>query len=258
MELVRLEKTEGVGEIIINSPPANAMSEDVLNQLGDIIGRLKDDSSIRVVILRSDHPKIFVAGADLGFMLSLDQDGFEQYMRLGQSVYNDFESLRQPTIAVINGHALGGGCELALCCDFRFISKNARIGLPEVTLGIQPGWGGTQRLPRLVGLAKARELLILGKTLTGEDAFDIGLVDKVFSSEELLQEGIKFAKELATRATVAIGKIKECLRIPSQESVMAGLEKEVEGITYLFAKTEDAKEGIAAFNEKRAAKYRGR
>ncbi len=258
MELVKLQKSNGIGEVIINSPPANAMGRDTLIQLGDVVNELKNDSSTRVVVLRSGHPKIFVAGADLGFMLSLDEDGFRQYMEMGQTVYNEFESLRQPSIAVINGYALGGGCELALCCDFRFISKAARIGLPEVTLGIQPGWGGTQRLPRLVGLAKARELLLLGKTMSGEEAFNIGLVDKVLEPEELLEESVRFARDLATKATAAIGKIKECLKSSSQESMMVGLQKEVEGITYLFANTEDAREGISAFNEKRPPKYSGR
>nr|HID57716.1 hypothetical protein [Desulfobacterales bacterium] len=258
-ELVRLEKKEGVGEIIMNSPPANAMSKELLEQLSEIVDQIRDDREVRAVLLRSEVPKIFMAGADLKMMLSLGRDEFKQYIKRAQDIYNSLESLPQPTIAVISGHALGGGCELTLCCDFRFMSrKKARIGLPEVTLGLLPGAGGTQRLPRLIGMAKARELLIWGSQLTGEDALEIGLVDKVFEPDELLPESIKIAKELATKATLAIGKIKECLRVPPQEILSRGLEQELEGITYLFADTEDTKEGIAAFNEKRAPKYRGR
>ena len=256
---VQLEKTGGVAHVILNSPPANAMSPKLMQQLDDVIKELTVDQDSRAVIFRSALEKIFMAGADLKHLLSLDGEDFRQYIKQAQDILCSIEALPKPTIAAINGHALGGGCELSLCCDFRFMADvKATIGVPEVKLGLLPGAGGTQRLPRLVGRSKATELLLRGTSLKGPEAQAIGLVDQVFPVEQLLPETIRLAEELSMGATRAIAKIKECLKIPTQNLIVDGLSQELEGITYLFTQTHDTKEGIEAFSQKRPPKYTGR
>lgn len=258
-EFVKYEKQNGVAHIVLNSPPANAMSPDVVRQLDEVVRKAKTDREVRAVLFRSAVDKMFMAGADLKYLLSLKEEEFRQYIKTAQDGYNRIEALPKPTIAVLSGHTLGGGCELALSCDFRFISDSrATIGVPEVKLGLLPGAGGTQRLTRLVGRSKATELLLRGNTLKPTEALAIGLVDRVFPADQLLPESIRFAEELAQGATQAIGRIKECLRVPFQEALSEGLAQELEGIAFLFVHTQDAKEGIAAFNEKRLPKYVGR
>ena len=258
-ELVSLEKSNGIAHVIMNSPPANAMSPDLMKQLDQLVGQLETDLEIRVVVFRSALEKIFMAGADLKHLLSLDEAGFREYIKFAQAMVNRIEALPKPTIAVLNGHALGGGCELALACDFRYMSEvKAMIGVPEVTLGLLPGAGGTQRLPRLIGRSKATELLLTGQGLQGPDALAIGLVDRIYPMDRLLDESIKLAEKLSQGATQAIGQIKACLRKPPQDLLSKGLAQELDGIIYLFMQTQDAKEGIAAFNEKRPPKYQGR
>jgi len=257
-EVVLLEKAKGVAQIILNSPPANAMSPELMKQLDETVRAVEDDPEVRAVVLSSAVDKIFMAGADLKYLLSLGEDDFRGYIKFAQEALNRIEALPKPTIAVLSGHTMGGGCELALACDFRYMADDkARIGVPEVTLGLLPGGGGTQRLPRLVGRSKATELLVHGNTLKGPEAMAIGLVDRVYPAEQLIEESLKVAQQLAQGATRAIAKIKACLRVPTQDSLAAGLEQELEGITYLFTQTADTKEGIAAFNEKRAPKYKG-
>ena len=258
-DLVFLEKSNGVAHVIMNSPPANAMSPDLLKQLDELVGQLETDPESRAVVFRSALEKIFMAGADLKYLLSLDEEGFRAYIKFVQALVNRIEALPQPTIAVLNGHALGGGCELALACDFRYMSEaKAMAGLPEVTLGLLPGAGGTQRLPRLIGRSKAIELLMTGNSLKGPEALAIGLVDRIYPADQLLDESVKFAEKLAKGATQAIGQIKACLRKPPHDLLSGGLAQELNGITYLFMQTRDAKEGIAAFNEKRPPKYQGK
>jgi len=258
-ELVSVEKKNGVAHIIFNSPPANAMSVALMRQLGETVEKIATDPSSRAVVIRSAVNKMFMAGADLKYFKELKEESLNQYVNTIQDTLNRIEMLSKPTIAVLSGHTLGGGCELALCCDFRYMSETkARIGLPEVTLGLLPGGGGTQRLARLIGRNHATELLLRGNTLKGAEALRIGLVDRIFPLEELLAESIKLAEELSKGATLAIGEIKECLRIPSQAELSEGLSRERAGITYLFLHTDDAEEGIAAFNEKRPPKYKGK
>jgi enoyl-CoA hydratase len=256
---VQLERADGVAHVILNSPPANAMSPELMRQLDDVVKELTADQDSRAVIFRSTLEKIFMAGADLKHLLSLDGEDFQRYIKQAQDILCGIEALPKPTIAVINGHALGGGCELTLCCDFRFMADaKATIGVPEVKLGLLPGAGGTQRLPRLVGRSKATELLLRGNALKGPEALSIGLVDKVFPPDLLFSESVRVAEEFSQGATWAIAKIKECLRIPTQNLIANGLSQELEGITYLFTQTLDTKEGIEAFSQKRPPKYTGR
>ncbi len=257
--LVQLEKIDSVAHVILNSSPANAISPELMQQLGAIIKELNADQDCRAVIFRSALEKFFISGADLKHMLSLEGEEFRQYIKKVQDLLCSIEVLPKPTIAVINGHALGGGCEFTLCCDFRFMAEaKATIGLPEVKLGLLPGAGGTQRLPRLIGRSKATELLFRGGSLNGAEAQAIGLVDKVFPTEQLLPESIRFAEEISSGATQAIAKIKECLRIPTHKLVSDGLSQELDGITYLFTQTHDTKEGIEAFSQKRPPQYTGK
>jgi len=258
-EVVKLERQGGIAHIVLDSPPANAMSPILMEQLDEIVRRVEKDGACRAVILSSGVENIFMAGADLKYLLSLDETGFRQYIKTAQDCLNRIERLPKPTIVVLSGHALGGGCELALSCDFRYMAEaKALIGVPEVTLGLLPGAGGTQRLPRLIGRSRATELLLTGRTLKGPEAFAIGLVDRIFPAEDLLPESIKLAVKLAEGATQAIAKIKNCLRVPSEKALSDGLTLELEGIAHLFAHTQDCKEGVKAFNEKRPPRYSGR
>jgi enoyl-CoA hydratase len=258
-EAVTLERHNGVAHVILNSPPANAMSPHLMAQLDRIVGEVAADPECRAVLFRSDVKKVFMAGADLKHLLGLNEAEFRQYIKGSQEAFNRIEQLPKPTIAVLSGHALGGGCEFCLCCDFRYMADaGALIGLPEVGLGLLPGAGGTQRLPRLVGRSKATELLLRGTTMKGPEALAIGLVDRVHAPEDLLVESIKQAEEFAKGATQAIAQIKACLRAPAEDGLLRGLAAELDGITRLFARTEDAGEGIRAFNEKRPPIYKGR
>lgn len=258
-DAVRWERHNGVAHIFLNSPPANAMSPELMAQLDRAVAEVGADPQCRAVLFRSEVRKVLMAGADLKYLLSLDEAAFRRYIADAQEVFGRIERLPLPTIAVVSGHALGGGCEFALCCDFRYMADSgALIGLPEVKLGLLPGAGGTQRLPRLIGRARATELLLRGSTLTGPQALAIGLVDRVFPPEALLAESVGLAEELARGATRAIAEIKACLRAPIEEAGRAGQAQELDGITRLFAHTEDAREGIRAFNEKRPPAYTGR
>ena len=258
-ELVKVVKRDGIGEIIMNSPPANAISNELIDQLSDVLSGIKDDPGIRVVLVKSAVPRIFMAGADLKMLIRISREELASYMKRIQDVFSDLEALSQPTIAVIGGHALGGGCEIALCCDFRFMSAGeAKIGLPEVNLGIMPAGGGIQRLPLLVSRSKAKEMMISGKAISGEEAFQIGLVDKVFEPEDLVNMSVQFAGELAKKATRAIAEVKKCLQVRDRSPITMGLNQALKGITYLVKDTEDAMEGMAAFNEKRKPRYKGK
>lgn len=258
-EAVRWERRNGVAHVVLNSPPANAMSPQLMAELGRAVAEVGEDPASRAVVFRSEVGKVLMAGADLKYLMGLGEGEFRRYIADAQVTFDRIEQLPKPTLAVVSGHALGGGCEFALACDFRFMADgSARIGLPEVKLGLLPGAGGTQRLPRLVGRAKATELLLGGAALTGPQALAIGLVDRVFSLEDLLAESVRWAEEMARGATQAIAEIKACLRVPGEEPSRFGLARELDGIARLFAHTDDAREGIRAFNEKRPPIYQGK
>lgn len=186
MKYVQIEPLEDIAIIRINRPEAlNAMNTDVIAELSRAIEIVGVDEGIKVVIITGNGEKAFCAGADIAFMVNIDPIKAEKYASAAQSVLNKIERMEKPVIAAINGYALGGGCELALVCDIRIAVNTAKIGQPEVTIGIPPGWGGTQRLVRIVGPAKAKELIFTGKMISAEEAFEIGLVNKVVKLEEL-------------------------------------------------------------------------
>ncbi len=185
MKYVQLESLNDVAIIRINRPEAlNALNIDVLSELSRTVDIVNVDEGIKVVIITGSGEKAFCAGADISYMVNIDPIAAEKYATYAQTVLNKIEKMEKPVIGAINGYALGGGCELAMVCDIRIASNNAKIGQPEVTIGIPPGWGGTQRLLRLVGPAKSKELIFTGKMISAEEAFEIGLVNKVISLDE--------------------------------------------------------------------------
>lgn len=189
MKYVQIEPLEDIAIVRINRPEAlNAMNTDVITELSRAIEIVGVDEGIKVVIITGNGEKAFCAGADIAFMVNIDPIKAEKYASAAQGVLNKIEKMEKPVIAAINGYALGGGCELALVCDIRIAVSTAKIGQPEVTIGIPPGWGGTQRLVRIVGPARAKELIFTGKMITAEEAHEIGLVNKVVKIEELTSD----------------------------------------------------------------------
>lgn len=260
-KLLDLEVTDGVGIIRINRPPANALNVELVKELHLVIDEVAEVEKIRSVIFTAQG-SFFVGGADIKMMQEHMGEDFPAFME-GYTVhlqraYNKIEAMPKPVIAAINGYAAGGGCELALSCDFRFMAKEkARIGLPEVKLGILPGGGGLQRMPRLIGKAKALELIIQGNLLTAEEALEAGLVNKIFSQEDLMGESIEYAKKLATQATRSIGIMKQCIHEGMDTNTRAGLAFDIDSQDTLFT-TQDGIEGITAFIEKRSPVFTGK
>ena len=252
------EIKDGIALITINRPDKlNALNDQVMAELADVAQRLATDDAIRGAILTGAGPKAFVAGADIGDLAKQGPfDGKARALR-GQAVLRRLETCGKPVIAAVNGFALGGGCELAMACHLRIASENAKFGQPELKLGIAPGYGGTQRLPRLVGKCVALQLILTGETIDAPEAHRIGLVNKVVPSAELLA-----AAEQLLRAILAMGPLAVRLAL---EAVDQGLEMSLdEGLLLeanhfgLLAATRDMKEGLGAFLEKRAPKFEGR
>jgi len=218
------------------------------------IGR---DGSIQVVIVTGSGDKAFVAGADISDMQALDAIDGKAFGRLGHEVMDAVATVAQPVIAAVNGFALGGGCELAIACDIRYASQNAKFGLPEVKLGVIPGFGGTQRLPRLIGKGLASELLFSGNLIDAEEARRIGLVNRVVTQEDLLPACIELAANIAARGPVAVRMCKESVSNGLEMDLKRGCAYERELFALCFA-TADQKEGMAAFLEKREAEFKNR
>ena len=212
---------------------------------------------MRVVVLMGAGDRAFVAGADIKYMQALDVLGGRRWGELGQACASLLERMPKPTIAAINGFALGGGCELALACDLRLASTSATLGQPEIKLGIIPGWGGSQRLARIVGLAYAKDLVLSGRTVSAHEALDRGLVSAVYEPGELRARTLELCRELEAKSAVALAYAKEALNAGLAGDHGSNLETEARLFAMLFA-TEDQKEGMAAFVEKRSARFVGR
>ncbi|WP_373471290.1 enoyl-CoA hydratase-related protein [Carnobacterium alterfunditum] len=250
-----LEKNEGIGILTINRPKMlNALNQEVLEELSFALDEVETDFSICVLIVTGSGTKAFVAGADIKEMKEKNAVEGRIFSSLGNAVFSKLEQLRQPTIAAINGFALGGGCELALACDIRIGAENAKFGQPEVGLGIVPGFGGTQRLPRLVGIGKAKELIYTGANVAAEEAYRIGLLNKVVAVEALLEETKTVAKKIMRNSPLGVEGSKKAINQGMQMFLQQGLVLESEIFGALFA-TEDQKEGMAAFVEKRKAQF---
>jgi 3-hydroxypropionyl-coenzyme A dehydratase len=282
LKYIQIETDENIGIVKINRPEAlNAMNSDVVSDLSNAIDNVGADDSIRVVIITGAGERSFCAGADISYMVNIDPITAEKYASSAQSVLSKIEKLEKPVIAAVNGFALGGGCELAMVCDMRVASSNAKLGQPEVTIGIPPGWGGTQRLMRLVGPARAKELVFTGKMISAKEAYEIGLVNKVvnLTSEEELSAGaagqeldkakekeraglvakllnnklmgecIAIAKEISKNSSTAVKVSKTLINKGMDADLETGLRLEIYGWALCFAH-EDRQKMMSAFLDK--------
>ena len=245
-----IEKKEAVGMIKINRPEAlNALNIETLGEIRDAVTSLNNDDEVKVLIFTGEG-KAFIAGADIKQMKDMDEDEAREFCSLGQKIFDIIENLDKPVIAAVNGFALGGGCELAMACDIRIASEYAKFGQPEVNLGIIPGFGGTQRLPRLVGKGMAKELIFTGDIIDAHAALKIGLVNKVVAPENILAEALAIALKIAARGPAAIMIAKSVINRGMETNQANGLAIERDGFVQCVASGE-AKEGMEAFVEKR-------
>ncbi|MGL4731327.1 MAG: short-chain-enoyl-CoA hydratase [Clostridium sp.] len=250
-----LEKDENIGIIKFNRPKAlNALNSETLKELNNAIDLIEKDKDIYTVILTGEG-KAFIAGADISEMKDLNAMEGREFGILGNRVFRRLETLEKPVIAAINGFALGGGCELSMSCDIRIASAKAKFGQPEVGLGITPGFGGTQRLARLVGEGKAKELIFTGNVIKADEALQIGLVNKVVEPEELFNEAMSMAKQICKNAPIAVKLCKEVINKGLQMDIDSSLNYESEAFGMCFS-TADQKEGMTAFLEKRDKEFR--
>ena len=255
MEFVEVSSEAAVAVVTLNRPPVNAMTEDFARELKEAFSECTDSGIRAVVVTGQPH---FAAGADIkGFQATFDAGIEERSAWTLQEAIGILESLEKPTIAAVHGYALGGGLELAMGADFRFLAEDARVGQPEILLGLIPGAGGTQRLARIVGYQRAKEMVLTGRQIDAGKALEIGLADQVFPAAELHDASLNAAREWAMTATLAIGAAKKALNAGFGRPVSEGLLIERDAFNESFM-TEDAREGVAAFIAKREADFRGR
>jgi enoyl-CoA hydratase len=257
-ETLLVERSDAYAVVTLNRPKVmNALNHALFAELDDAFTALAAESGVRAVILTGAGEKAFAAGADISELASLSATEGQQLARRGQAVFRRIETCRKPVIAAINGFALGGGCELAMACTIRIASDRARMGQPEVKLGLVPGYGGTQRLPRLVGKGAAMKLLLTGDMVGAEEAFRIGLVDEVVPAEALLPRAETLARAIAQQAPLAVAGCIQAVEGGYDLPLDSGLELEA-SLFGLACATEDKAEGTKAFLEKRAPVWRGR
>jgi len=252
------EVKDHIARITFNRPNVlNALNRKTIEELGECLTAVRHDDAVRVLILTGSGEKAFIAGADINELAQRTPIDGKDFSLFGQEIIHRLETLGKPSIAAVNGFALGGGCELALACTMRIASRNAKLGQPEVKLGILPGYGGSQRLPRLCGKGVAHELILTGEMITGEEALRIGLVNRVVESAELLSTAESIAKKIIANAPLAVKYAMEAvehgMEMPQEEGLF--LEATLFG---LCCATEDMREGTRAFIEKRPAKFQGR
>ena len=252
--MIAVERDGAVATVTIDRQDAlNALDQPTLTELRDSLAELAEDASVRALVLTGAGDRAFVAGADIKAMAAMDVDEARAWGALGHETASLLESMPKPTIAAVNGFALGGGCELALACDVRYAATTAKLGQPEVTIGIIPGWGGTQRLPRVVGIGAAQELIMTGRLVGAAEALRLGLVNAVFPPEELLPKARELARSLAAKSPLVLAAIKQA----TARTFSGDLGAEAEAFATLFG-SEDQKEGMAAFVEKREPHFTGR
>jgi enoyl-CoA hydratase/carnithine racemase len=251
-DVIRVDREGAVVTLTIDHPPANAVNGDVVNGLAEGLANAEADETCRALIITGNGPKFFSAGADIK-----EFGGGAEAVGKATQLTLAFEASRLPVIAAVNGIAFGGGCELTLACDLRLASRTARFGQPEIKIGIIPGWGGTQRLPRLIGSARATELLLTGDPIDAERALAIGLVAEVLEPDDLPAAAQRWAQLLASRAPLGIAATKRAMHAGSTLAIEAALETERREFVTLFG-SEDAAEGIAAFLQKRTPEWKGR
>lgn len=257
MSVVLVEKKDRVAIIKINRPEAmNSLNGDVLKGIDAALDQVADDDEVQVIVFTGEG-KAFVAGADIAQMSTMNEKEGYEFGVLGSQVFRRIEKLDKPSIAAVNGFALGGGCELAMSCDMRIASEKAKFGQPEVGLGITPGYCGTQRLARIAGKAKACELILTGEHISAAEAQSIGLVNKVVAPEALMDEVMTLAGKIAKNAPLAVRYSNKAIK----EGLEATMDEGIKIENQLFAKcfaTEDQKEGMAAFLQKRKAEFKGK
>jgi len=257
-ETIKVEREESTLWIILNRPHRlNTFNDVLIEELGDMLDTAEKDPSVKCVVITGDGDRAFSAGADVTMFPKATPLKAEEFSRAGQKTFGKVEEMTKPVIAAINGFALGGGLELALTCDFRIAAEHAELGSPEISLGLIPGWGGTQRLVRIVGLAKAKEMVMLGTRLKADEALKAGLVHKVVHYEKLRDEVREMAKKLAEGPPIAMKYAKHALNFGTQVPLDVGLRLEAALMGLAFS-TEDLKEGVEALMSKRKAEFKGK
>ena len=253
-----VEKKDGIGTIKINRPKVlNALNKDTILELTKAVAELEKDKNVKVVILTGEGDKAFIAGADISQMKDMSPLEAKEFAEMGHNLLMNIESSRLPFIAAINGFALGGGCEVLMACDICIAGSSAKIGQPEINLGIHPGFGGTQRLPRLVGRMKAKELLLTGRNIDAEEACRIGLVNMVVEDDKLTETVEKMAGKIASKSTVQTDFIKSLVNKGADIDLHSACALEISYFASSFS-TEDQKEGMTAFLEKRKPTFKGK
>lgn len=259
-ETLLYDKKQRIGYVTLNRPNVlNAQSPEMFEELAQLFGELKHDPEVGVVILTGAGDRAFCAGADINYLKSLAQMtpmAAKTFVEKNRRAFGAIAQLGKPVIAAVNGYALGGGCELAMACHIRMASDNARFGQPEINLGLFPGAGGTQRLPRLVGKGIALEMMLTGEAISAQDAYRLGLVNKVVPAAALLPMAEKLAQQILSKAPLAVGVILEAVQHGMEMTLAEGLQLE-ENLFGVICGTEDMKEGTTAFLEKRPATFKG-
>jgi enoyl-CoA hydratase/3-hydroxyacyl-CoA dehydrogenase len=251
---VKLETRGDIAIAWLDRPPANSISPEVVEALQKVWTAVTGRGEVRALIFASANPMLFCAGADIKAFTKMDASAGKELLDRMHGLLREMETSSVATVAAVNAVAFGGGCELAMACDFRIAAESATFGQPEINLGIIPGFGGTQRLPRLVGEAKALELNLTGDPIAADEAYELGLATRVVPDQELLDTALAWARKLAGQAPLAVEQIK---RVSSTGELEAGIEAEKRGFATVFA-SEDAREGISAFLQKRKAKFNGK
>ena len=255
---VEMERHEGVALLTLNRPDVlNALSPDMLDDLEFLLDQIEKRSELRCVVITGAGDRAFTAGADIRHMREATPLQARDYARRGHDITGRIESFPKPVIAAVNGYALGGGCELSLACDIRLASERARFGLPEVNLGILPGWGGTQRMARATSPGFAKEMIFTGRQVDAAEAHAAGLVNHVHPHDELLTKALELAGEIATKPPWALAAAKEVVNLALDGDLSGHLARELDAFALAFT-TEDQREGMAAFFEKRPARFQGR
>lgn len=257
MEYLEWSHEGQIATIKINRPPANALSSGLIKELGIVLDEVESNDDVRVVLIHGEG-RFFSAGADIKEFTTVQTGGeFENLATNGQQLFDRMENFPKPIIAAIHGAALGGGLELAMACHFRLVTKSAKLGLPELQLGLIPGFAGTQRLPRYVGVARAAEMMFTSDPITGEEAVQVGLANHAYEDSELLDRAYAMAKKIAKKSPISVQATIELLNYSKTKEFYSGVKKEAELFGKVFA-SEDAKEGISAFIEKREPTFKGK
>jgi enoyl-CoA hydratase len=257
MEFLSWTVENHVAKVTINRPPANALSRALIVEVNELMNVVEHDDSVRVIVLHGEG-RFFSAGADIKeFTLISTGEEFSALSSSGQEIFERLERFSKPVIASIHGAALGGGLELAMSCHMRIVSKNAKLGLPELQLGLIPGFAGTQRLPRLVGMPKAAEMLLTSEPISGEEAVQWGLANRAYADEEVLAKSMELATKIAKKSPVAMKAAIEMLQYAKSYAYDEGVKAEAQSFGTVFV-SEDAQEGISAFIEKREPSFKGK